>query len=81
MKRIRTQAYVRGYGQDADDIAQDIAIKLLEGRHKHATVDQMFIDYLRRTYGRPHQKFYQRKLAVKFPIYIEDYEILNRENG
>jgi len=36
-----------GRTEGSDDCAQEIITRLLEGRHKHATIDQAVIDYLR----------------------------------
>jgi DNA-directed RNA polymerase specialized sigma24 family protein len=35
-----------------DDLTQEVVTRMLEGKHKHATIDQCVIDYLRRTSGR-----------------------------
>lgn len=52
-KRARYVAIKRGFSELADDFAQEIFITFLENPERGATVDQLFIDYLRRTYGRP----------------------------
>lgn len=41
-----------GYPELADDFTGTVFVWLLEGKRQHATIDQMFIDYLRQCYGR-----------------------------
>lgn len=57
IKKLQTRArYVaskRGYSQLADDFAQEIFVEFLQNPDRGATIDQLFIDYLRRTHGRP----------------------------
>lgn len=48
-ERARKHARARGYSQHADDFAQEAIIKLLADRR--ATIDQLFIDFLRHEYG------------------------------
>lgn len=52
-KRARYVARKRGYPQLADDFAQQIFVYFGEKPDRGATLDQLFIDYLRGTYGRP----------------------------
>ena len=51
-KRIRRsyQRIAKGPG-DADDCIQEILLRLHDGKHQRATVDQMVIDYVRATHG------------------------------
>ena len=51
-KRARYVANKKGYSQLADDFAQEIFVEFLESPNRGATVDQLFIDYLRKQYGR-----------------------------
>jgi hypothetical protein len=50
-KRIKYQAFKWGFGFESDDIAQDVLLRMLEGRHRGATVSQCVADYLRRNYA------------------------------
>lgn len=52
-KRARHVATKSGYRELADDFAQEIFVEFLQNPDRGATVDQLFIDYLRRTHGRP----------------------------
>ena len=48
-------AYYKGFGQDAEDFAQEYCIKMFEGRK--ASVKNIFIDYLRGRYGDSRSSF------------------------
>lgn len=41
----------RGYSELADDFAQDLLLNFVANSDRGATVDQHFVDYLRREYG------------------------------
>lgn len=51
-KRAVYVAKKYGYPQLADDFAQEIIIEFLQNPDRGATVDQLFVDYLRKQYGR-----------------------------
>ena len=50
-KRARYVARKYRYLQLADDFAQEVILKFLENPDRSSTVDQLFIDYLRGTFG------------------------------
>lgn len=50
-KRARHVASKYGYPQHADDFAQEVILTFIENPDRHSTVDQLFIDYLRKTHG------------------------------
>lgn len=50
--RIKITARILGFGTIADDMAQEIICRMLEGRHEKSTVSQAAIDYLRNEFGR-----------------------------
>lgn len=50
-KRIKISASKFGFAHEAEDCAQEILLRMLEGRHQHSTIDQAVIDYLRRNHG------------------------------
>lgn len=56
LERIRTKCHhtARRFKREelADDFTSTVLLWLVEGKRQHATVDQMFIDYLRGAYGR-----------------------------
>ncbi len=52
-KRAKYVAIRRGYPELADDFAGQIFVYFFEKTDRGATVDQLFIDFLRKTYGRP----------------------------
>jgi DNA-binding CsgD family transcriptional regulator len=56
-ERAKKAALRRGYASEADDFASWYAVKILEGKCQHQTLDQAFIDYLRETRGRPGAKY------------------------
>lgn len=58
------QAIRWGYSQDAEDFAQDVLIKTLTGRK--ATIEQLFIDYLRQHYGDSRSSQFELKRAARF---------------
>lgn len=47
-KRIAT---IYRFNQDAEDLAQDVALRYLEGKNSHSTVTQTLIDAVRHHYG------------------------------
>lgn len=53
IKRAKYVAIKRGYSELADDFSQEIFIEFIQNPARGATLDQLFIDYLRRTHGRP----------------------------
>lgn len=52
MKRAKYVAIKRGYPKLADDFASQVFVYFLEKPDRGATVDQLFIDFLRKTHGR-----------------------------
>lgn len=50
-KRARYVASKRGYPELADDFSQSVLLLFVERPDRHSTLDQLFIDYLRETYG------------------------------
>lgn len=50
-KRGKYVAAKRGYPELADDFAQELLLTFVENPDRHSTVEQLFIDYLRGTYG------------------------------
>jgi RNA polymerase sigma factor (sigma-70 family) len=52
-KRARYVATKSGYPELAEDFSQELFIEFLQNPDRGATVDQLFIDYLRRIHGRP----------------------------
>jgi RNA polymerase sigma factor (sigma-70 family) len=50
-KRAKYVAAKRGYPELADDFAQELLLSFVEKPDRGATFDQLFIDYLRGTYG------------------------------
>ena len=49
MEFAKYYAASKGYGKDAEDFSQEVFIAYAEGRK--ATIEQLFIDYLRKFYG------------------------------
>lgn len=67
-KRIEIASYKYGLrGEDIQDAAQEILLRLHEGKHKHSTVDQMLIDYLRTQSGRKGTVSYDTRKALVKP--------------
>jgi hypothetical protein len=60
-----------GLGQDAEDFASWIAIKWLEGKSHHQTLDQSVIDYRRQKYGSSRYKEPKARMNA-IHISIED---------
>lgn len=54
-----------GITSGLDDLAQEVACRILEGRHQRSTIDQMVIDYLRSSQGQGEAK---RKLLKALPL-------------
>lgn len=51
MARARSVALRKGYADDADDFASWAVERWLSGKREKSTINQLFIDYLRDTYG------------------------------
>lgn len=62
--KLKTSATRLGFGYEAEEIAQAVRLRMLEGRHQHATCDQAVIDYLRAEYGRKGEPGYDLKQAL-----------------
>lgn len=52
-KRAYSAAIKHGYPELADDFSSQVFVYILEKPDRGATIDQLFIDFLRSTYGRP----------------------------
>lgn len=52
-KKARYVAAKSGYPELAEDFSQELFVEFLQNPERGATVDQLFIDYLRRINGRP----------------------------
>lgn len=64
-ERIKIASYKYGLrGEDLQDATQEILCRLHEGKHKHSTVDQMLIDYLRSQSGRKGSLGYDTRKAL-----------------
>lgn len=50
-RRAKLVAAKKGYSELADDFAQEVLLEFIENPDRRSTIDQMFIDYLRRMYG------------------------------
>lgn len=66
-KRIRASyfAITKG-GGESDDCVQEVLCRMLEGKHKHSTVDQCVIDYLRFESGRKGTASYTGRINLKY---------------
>jgi hypothetical protein len=59
----------KGLGEDAFDFASWLAVKWLEGKSLHQTLDQSLIDYMRVRYGHDRSEGAKaRKDAVFVPL-------------
>lgn len=72
LERAKIAARRKGFHSDADDLAQSLILSMLEGRHKHATIDQAIVDIIRTEYGRAGSRVQSRKAAVRGTISIHD---------
>lgn len=74
-KKIRAriiQSYTRMVGSNgAEDCAQEIFARMLEGRHQHSTIEQAVIDYLRQTRGRKGIRGHAQRKAFFNPSSFE----------
>lgn len=50
-KKAKLVANKSGYSECADDFAQEVILKYIEGHAQHQTINQSFKDFLRRHYG------------------------------
>lgn len=64
--RVRRWFTVRKYVSIADDGAQEYALGLLEGKHKHQTIDQFCIDYLRQRFGSSRTKSHGQRQNFEY---------------
>jgi DNA-directed RNA polymerase specialized sigma24 family protein len=62
--KVRIAATKLGFQKEWEDIAQEILTRMLEGKHKHATVDQAVIDYIRKEYGSKRYSSFESKNAL-----------------
>jgi len=66
-----------------DDLTQDLLLRLLEGKAKHQTFDQMVIDFMRREFGQSSKglrKYYREikeKDIVIYPDPLRNYDFKN----
>lgn len=66
--RIKIASFKFGLrGEDIQDATQEILLRMYEGKHKHSTVDQMLIDYLRTQSGRKGEVGYDSRKALARP--------------
>ena len=63
-KRAIASATRYGFAGSAEDIAQEVLCRFVEGRGKHQTVDQAVIDVIRSEHGRPGLPGHERRRAV-----------------
>jgi len=73
--RIKIASFKFGLrGEDIQDATQEILLRMYEGKHKHSTVDQMLIDYLRTQSGRKGEVGYDSRKALARPerLYASD---------
>lgn len=76
-KRIR-YAYnkLTGGATDADDCVQEVLCRMLEGKHKHSTIDFAVIDYLRLQSGRKGSASYTKRRNLASPdLYEQGQEV------
>jgi hypothetical protein len=68
----------------SEDCAQQILLRMLEGRHQHSTIDQAVIDYLRANHGNPRVSSYLTRKSVERAAVFEPRDldrILELSNG
>jgi len=71
-KRIRiSYRKLSGGLGDAEDCVQEILVRMYGGRHKHSTIDQAVIDYLRSTYGDSRVYSHDERNNLNFAVSIE----------
>lgn len=58
--------------EQREDAAQEVLCRMLEGRHQHATLDQAFIDHIRRSYGDKRLPSHSERQALTYAKPIED---------
>jgi RNA polymerase sigma factor (sigma-70 family) len=63
LRRAKTSARKRGFGEHADDLAQEVLLSFVEGRGRHQTIDQAVIDAIRRTFGDSRSDHHQLRRA------------------
>lgn len=75
-KRAISSAFKYGFGEYAEDLAQEVVLDFLEGRSEFGTVDQATIDVIRRNFGRPGTPGFERRqhLTHAHSIFTEDGE-------
>jgi hypothetical protein len=70
--RATNVAKYKGLKEEAEDFAQWLMVKYLEGKSQHQTIDQAFIDYRRQQHGDPRTSDYaERKMAETRYIPLE----------
>jgi len=50
-----------GFSGDREDISQEVLLRMLEGKNRHSTIDQIVIDALRERAGRKGAPSYERR--------------------
>lgn len=75
-KRAIYSAHKFGFGELAEDIAQEVVLDFLEGRSESSTVDQVAIDVIRRRFGRPGTPNFESRKSLRLAqsIVTEDGE-------
>lgn len=64
-KRIQASFFrITKGNEDPSDCVQEILLRMLEGRHKHATIDQCVVDYLRMQSGRKGSVSYSTRINL-----------------
>lgn len=72
-KRARYVATKRGHAELADDFAQDLILIFIKSPDRRSTVDQLFTDYLRGTYGDTRSALGRaRSFAVRESVSLDD---------
>lgn len=76
LTRIKYSCCRLGRSEIAEETAQEVFTRMLEGKHQHATIDQAVIDYLREQYGRKGKPGYAERQALSKPDSYEqgDYD-------
>lgn len=72
----KTYAAMKGFSNDAEDFAQIAAMKRLGGRR--ANIEQLFIDYLRETYGDPRVKTYRMKQSERLYFHAVNRKVIHQ---
>lgn len=74
METAKFKSIVLGAAKDAEDFAQDVALKLIEGTSQ--TVTQMVIDLIRHKYGRWSNSTHQARRDLNNPSHIIPLDLI-----